>query len=608
MKKIILFFLVILIAVPFAFAKEGSMSLLAVSASENGSYIGSIADLKLEIKEGSGRVFIDSFPLTKIDTQVTTRTAKQIACDYLDIDCSKYDFFYTMRSSAAIIGGPSGGAATTILTISLLGDIKISSDVAMTGTINSGNLVGSVSALREKISAAAGNGIKKVIIPYGERYTADEKNRTLDLFEYGKNMGVEVFEASDMDKALEIFTGKKLEKKQANFTINAVYLGTMSEIAGQLCSRSSDILSTVLKASYAGANKLGNMSVKLEEDAFNLSENAGEAMKRKEFYTAASYCYGSNVKYDQILMIEQNLSYDSIGKTMKKLENDTNKFESQIDNASINTITDLESYMIAKERILETRGSIDNFRNAEKNNTLEFTSYAAGAIERLQSARSWFDFYGKSGVKLLIDREALKQSCADKISEVEEAYQYVDLDFPGLLQDLKPNIEQAYKEQNSENYALCLFLASKAKAEIDAVSATIGVQNAKMDLLINQRLKAAEKIISQQNSRGIFPIFGYSYYEYSLNLKRANESKASALIYAQYAVELSRLDMYFKQKNPQSMIKIDYTMLRFGLIFLGGFIMGVVVYDLVMLKQKKKDKGKRQSQKNSRVSSIKGKS
>ena len=592
MKKIMLL-LTVLLVFPAAFAghidKEESIKLLAVSVSENSSYTGSVADLKLEIKEGSGRVFIESFPLTKIDTQITTRTAKQIACDYLDTNCDKYDFFYTISSQAAIVGGPSAGAATAILTIALLEDLELDKTVTATGTINSGGIIGSVSAIKEKIDAASKNGIKKVIIPYGERYLMDE-NRTIDLAEYGKEKGIEVFEASDITEALEIFTGKKIEKKQLNFTINENYINTMSAISERLCNRSNDILSTVLREGYAGANIINNESAKLEEEAFNLTEKARASMQRKEFYTAASYCYGANVKYSQMLMIEQNISYNSLNKTMEKLENNIEKFEKEIDKAEIRTITDLESYMIAKERISEARNGIEDFRNSGKNNKTDVYFSAASSIERLSSAKSWFTFYGTSGAKLRMDNEQLKQACSSKISEAEERYQYVDLYFPGLMSGTRAELSRIYSEHKSGNFALCLFLASKTKAEIEAVMSTIGVEEAKIDLLINQRLKAAENVIAEQNSKGIFPIFGYSYYEYALNLKQNNQTKATALVYTQYAIELSELDIYFRQKKSESVIRFDKETLKIGLVFLAGFVIGVCVYDIVMLKRKKKKK------------------
>ena len=594
MKKIFFLFLMAIMLLPNALSdsKEGSMKLLAVSIGDNDSYSGSIADLKLEIKEGEGRVFIESFPLTKIDTQITTRTAQQIACGYLKMDCSKYDFFYTIRSSAAIVGGPSAGAATAILTVSLLGDFKLDKTVAVTGTINAGNIIGSVSAIKEKIDAASQNGIKKVIIPYGERFVK-EKNRTIDLVEFGKEKGIEVFEASDIAEALEIFTGKKIETARKNFTIDGNYLATMSSISEALCNRSTGILSVILSAGYAGANVIDNESLELEEEADNLTAKAGEAMKKKEFYTAASYCYGANVRYSQMLILEQNISYGSVNKTLEKLEADMDKFEKGIDKAKISTITGLESYMIAKERLDEARESVKDFREADRSNISGYSFLAAGAIERFNSAKSWFGFYNNPGAEINLDKEALKQACAYKISEAEERYQYVDLYFPGLMSGTKQELKKVYQEYASENFALCLFLASKTKAEIESVMSTIGVSEDKIDLLIDQRLRAAENVISEQNSRGIFPIFGYSYYEYATNLKNSNQSKATALVYTQYAIELSELDVYFKQAKKESAIKFDKDVLKTGGTFLAGFIIGIFVYEFVVLRKgKKMKKGK----------------
>ena len=98
-KKVIVILFILLL--PTAFAKSGSMKLLAVS-NEDINPRGSLADLYLEIKPGSGRVFIDSFPLSKLDTQISTRFAKEVACNFLERDCSNYDFFYSVNTAINI--------------------------------------------------------------------------------------------------------------------------------------------------------------------------------------------------------------------------------------------------------------------------------------------------------------------------------------------------------------------------------------------------------------------------------------------------------------------------------------------------------------------------
>ena len=136
------------------------MKLLAVKETDNG-YEGAVADLYLEIKEGSGRVFPDTFPLTKVDTQISTRFAKDIACSYLNKDCSGYDFIYTIMADSPIIAGPSAGGAITLLTLSLLDDFKLDEKTGITGTINSGGLIGPVGGIKEKINAAKNIGLER---------------------------------------------------------------------------------------------------------------------------------------------------------------------------------------------------------------------------------------------------------------------------------------------------------------------------------------------------------------------------------------------------------------------------------------------------------------
>jgi len=104
---------------PSVIAKSGHMKLLAVKETEAG-FEGGIADLYLEIKPGSGRVFLETFPLTRTDTQMSTRFAKAIACDTLERDCDDVDFFYTITSDSAVIAGPSAGASIAVLTVAML--------------------------------------------------------------------------------------------------------------------------------------------------------------------------------------------------------------------------------------------------------------------------------------------------------------------------------------------------------------------------------------------------------------------------------------------------------------------------------------------------------
>ena len=166
MRKGIIILVLLLLLMPVVMAKTYHTTLLAVKETPEGLE-GSTADLYLEIVSGQGRVFIDSSPLTKIDTQISTRFAKDIACDYINYDCSVYDFFYRIESDSPILGSPSAGGAMAVLTATALTNENIMQDIAMTGTINSGGLIGPISGLRQKIEIAGEIGLKKVLIPSG---------------------------------------------------------------------------------------------------------------------------------------------------------------------------------------------------------------------------------------------------------------------------------------------------------------------------------------------------------------------------------------------------------------------------------------------------------
>ena len=103
-----------------------------------------------------------------MDTQISTRFAKEIACHQYKLPCNRYDFIYTIRAKSNIIGGPSAGAAIAALTTIAVLDLDYhNGDTAITGTINSGGIIGPVGGTKEKIEVAAKLGLTKVLIAEG---------------------------------------------------------------------------------------------------------------------------------------------------------------------------------------------------------------------------------------------------------------------------------------------------------------------------------------------------------------------------------------------------------------------------------------------------------
>ena len=581
MKKIFLL-LGILLFSNIVLAQSGHMTLLAVK-DINGELEGSYADLYLEIEIGRGRVFMETKPLTKLDTQFSTRFAKDIACDYLETNCDNKNFLYTIEASGPIIGGPSAGAAIAVLTSALLSGNEIDEEIAITGTINSGGLIGPVGGLKGKIDAAADSGIKKVLISKGSRFLK-EGNLTLDLADYAKVRDVELVEVADLTEALFEFTDIKFKEDLGELDIDEEYVDTMRNLAVMLCDRSDDMEKELIGFKVENKSLIDEDFVSIKESAINLTIKSEDAFEKGYYYSAASYCFGANVKFGKLLL--------NLGKELKlgDVEQELTDLEKDVEGELIETITDLQAYMVVKERLKEANNVLVDatelyYLGEDYNDELSYT------IERLNSVRSWSKFFDNTGKKFDFNRESMKDSCLNKMSEAHERIQYAELFFPSGLKNTKEELEFARHDYEEGSYELCLFKASKAKADADAILSVLGVEEDKVLDLIETKLKIVKNMIIEASLKGEFPILGYSYYEYANSLKE--HDKFSALLYAEDALELSSMDLYFKEYREYDIEEKDY---RFVLLFsvglILGFSLGVLFVKYLMRVKKKKQRNK----------------
>ena len=579
--KRLLFLLIVFsfLLVPTILAKQGHMKLLAVKETETG-YEGGIADLFLEIKPGSGRVFLETFPLTRTDTQMSTRFAKAIACDTIEKDCDDVDFFYTITADSAIIAGPSAGSSIAILTVAMVENLELNEDFAITGTINSGGLIGPVGGLKAKIEAAKKAGLKKVFIPSGE-VIARIDNTTTDLKNLSKGLGIEIVEISTLSEAVKEFTGKEIKQQFKNIEISEEYTNTMKSLAKELCDRSNKLKTSIINLNYPV-----NVTA-LKENAQNLTNKGRTAFEKQTFYSSASYCFGANVEYSTLLLLSKNLSKEEAIKEVERLKKEIADFRNKVESKEKKTITDLEAYIVVKERLAEAEESAGQALEIlnRTNKTERAARTLAYASERINSAYSWATFLGKKGKTFNLNKDVLKKSCQSKISEADERKQYVELYFPDSLDSIKKDIGRANAELEKGNYELCLSTASKAKADVDIILSVFGVDNSQFQNIVERKLEIVKNNIAKEASKGIFPILGYSYYEYANSLK--DSDLLSALLYSEYALELGNLDIYFKEtdKKKKSIdVNIDRNLLS---IFLIGVLVGIIAVSLIKRKSAK---------------------
>ncbi|MDP3734519.1 MAG: S16 family serine protease, partial [Nanoarchaeota archaeon] len=550
------------------------LKLLAVQ--DNGKTIeGSDADLYLELKEGSGRVFLETFPLTKFDTQISTRFAKDIACKQFKLDCNQYDFIFTIKAKSNIVAGPSAGAAIAALTTIAVLDLNYDQSVAITGTINSGGLIGPVGGVKEKLEAAAASGLKKVLISTGTgRQNVSFNNHNKTLIEYGENdLGLEVVEVLELNEVIEEITGVRLNHQEIIIAENAEYTTIMDQLQQMLCTRSTEIKSELLTKKVSW-NDIRETVVRNEL----LAENATAV---RDYYSAASYCFSNNILLRTKLYEGRNLTSEELSFKFSKLEIDTANLEKEVDAEEIKTISDLQTFMIVKERLSDVKDQIKKYHDGEQKKE-ELYGLLGFAEERFFSAYAWKQFFMMTGKEFILDQSVLENSCIRKIAESEERLQYATLFLPNFPFTIDDKIATAQEALQQKQFSLCLITAAQAKAEANAILTVLGLTDEIMEDYLQVLNTAVERIIAENSADGVFPILGYSYYQYSNSLRE--DEKFTSLLYLEYALEMSELEIYFPEKK--NFLPQKYHIKDEIFIFIAGFIVGIIA--IMMIQENRK--------------------
>jgi uncharacterized protein len=554
MKWVILFLVLCAAVSAQEVLGKGNITLLALVENST-SKTGSVAALQLELHPGNERVFLETFPMTKVTTQASLRFAQQITCKYLDIDCSKYDFLFTLYAMPGIVGGPSAGGAASLLTAALLLNKSVPADIAMTGTINSGGLIGPVGGLQEKIRAASSNKIKTVLLPKGTK-DLKEKNITIDLVEYGKTINLTVREVATIGEVLESVLGVPQEVFNEELRIEGRYQNIMRAVANDLCKRSENYFSQPLKENLTQSK--------------NFTARAALELEKGAYYAAASFCFRANVEYKSQWYREQNFTKEELEKRVFKLNEEANQTRNSVESRNVSTLTDLQTFMAVMERIDESKNLAEEVAEDLKSNRTDSAGMIGFAEERLFSGITWSRFFNGQDKVVVIDKTSLQNVCIEKISEAEERYNYVKSVIPEALDATRQDIDRAYGLLNNGKYVMCLYTAAKAKSEADVLLSLMGVEEQRFNEVINLKLEVARQALIKAQKKNVFPIIAYSYYEYARSLR--DFDRVSSLLFAEYALELANLDIYFEEKKPEK-AKLVVPKLPSGFL---AFVAGVV--------------------------------
>ena len=549
----------------------------AVAITGNG-YVGVISTITITIQSnGSGRVFVDTLPLTEVDMQGSARLAVKVASALVEsdelsnVDPSNFDYFFVVRTSAPIIGGPSAGAIMTVATISLLENREMSNKTVMTGMINPDGSIGPIGGIPQKIDAAYSVGATHFLIPEGQG-TYTEMVTTTDpltgwiitkpilhsVADYAWDYyEMTVTEVADINEALENFTGYRFIFNETDGEITTEdYIASMKPLA-------TTLLEEARQTNENAKSKLENTSIPnnyptyYQSDIENYLNTANERLKNsEEAYENETY-YTSTSKSFQSLIYSRFVLYASdywgledasfVGDLLQKVTSWYNSAAEEAKNAEISGFISLQSVGAAQRRATEAKQYLDDAESMYNNGlypyseVLDYLYKLAFVVERSNSISWWINigsYFNETG---MLEEDTLDDLALEYIEEAQQATVYsgiilnemgtTTLDSSNYLSNAEDLLETARDDLEKGYPAAALFEALEATVRANLAIEIIGAEpQDKIELASETAISK----IAKSRQQGIEPVIAVSYYEYAESL--ANDSDFdSALLYYKYS-------------------------------------------------------------------------
>jgi len=550
----------------------------AVASTDQG-YVGVISTITVTIQSnGSGRVFVDTLPLTQVDMQGSARLAVKVASalvendENCDVNPSSYDYFFVVRTSAPIIGGPSAGAIMTVATISLLENWEMSNKTVMTGMINPDGSIGPIGGIPQKIDAANSVGATHFLVPYGqgtytEMVTTTEtvngwtrtvtRPVTRNVADYAwDNYEITVTEVADVNEAVENFTGYRFFFNETDGELTTEdYIASMEPLATNLLEEATEsyddaiaeLENTDIPNQYPTYYK--NDIEEYLDTANERLKNSEEAYENETYYTSTSKSFQSLI-YSRFVLYACNYwdtDDDSfIEDLLQEVKSGHNDASKNAKNAEISGFISLQSVGAAQRRASEAKQYLDAAESKYNDGlnfyseVLDFLYQLSFVVERSNSIGWWIDigsYFNETGK---LDEDTLENMALEYIEEAQQATVYSSIilsemgsiasDSSNYLSYAEDLLETARDDLEKGYPAAALFEALEATVRANLAIEIIGAEAEDRIQLASEN---AISKIAKSRQQGIEPVLAVSYYEYAESL--ANESDFdSALLYYKY--------------------------------------------------------------------------
>ncbi|BDR93533.1 S16 family serine protease [Vulcanisaeta souniana] len=496
------------------YARSTVIHALAVSTNNSGAVINITITA---IEPGSGYVYVAASPLPTAESGTflsSSQIAALVATYLANQPFNKYNFTINVEPTTLEIGGPSASGYVTVAMWTLITNNTLNPGVVMTGMILPDGSIGPVGGLPSKIAAAAQEGYKVILIPYGQQIYQTSSGQIINLVNYGRSMGVDVVPIMDVRQAIYYFTGVNLSIPviSSQSLKNQAYINVTKFLWMRIYNR------TINTGAINSTDPNVSNYVK---QAINY---AGQGM----YYTAASLGFQGLINYYQDQL--QNYTAQQLNELLSQLNNQLNNYENTLQNYNMTT-ANIDIMIGIYDRIFDAQQSLSaasqDLSAGDISNAIINLAYAKARIETLGD---WLAVLNAISGGSVISTNYLEELTSMYLVYAQSITEYTlslssAVGVSNVLQNINSITQEVQEAQNNYQgglYPLALAQSLDAISSNDAILHLLftpvinGEMNTEYLVNITEYVKelAVYNTYEAENRCGLFPMLAISYIDY----------------------------------------------------------------------------------------------
>lgn len=483
---------------------------------------------------GSGHIFLDTFPLTQVDMQGSARLAARVAAHLTGKDLSRHDLFFVIRSNSVQIGGPSAGATLAVGAIAALNGWKVRPDVLMTGTIMPDGSVGPVGGIPEKAGAAARAGMRTFLFPAGEETAplSAEGNRPVDVAAYCRaELKIECRPVNDVIEAVENMTDHAFVRPPiADDVTGEDFRARLGPLSGELLTAARERVGEA--ATEVGQVPPGGARTALEDRLRNAQETlarAESAAANGTYYTASSLSFQASIAgrdtRDRARLTRGDVTMDGI---LDEAEAVVERARIDVGRADVSDTSAFEFVGAAQVRLVDAEERMGRARLVASADASEGIAEASFAAERAETARWWLLLGEDLEPGEPVDADGLEEAARDTITTSLEVVAYVAAVLAGspigdALDPARERLTAAEAAMGRGFHAGAMLYAMEAQVRASDVLLLASFGADVPEAKLEAARVAAARAIQSARERGVEPVLAQSEYEFALSIENDAE-------------------------------------------------------------------------------------